>query len=395
MKPFPKAFGEKLISDVVKDINRGTDKFEFEDPLRLHKLYQPARIRYQEHISSTQSAGAATAYPQLPSIAECETLLKEAKEMEETLKITEHPQSMVQESEGSIVPLDLNKDVTYFGQEDIAKEKSSVPFELTKDQEKSQESESKDKSVITSQPTTSNIGLFSSERQDAISVPNFEDVPTNAPMNFDVMYKEIPMSKGVADFLTDPNVKRNIPQVHQSCGKVDERKGNLITIEVDENDFIMEQETAEQETAEQGDAIADDDDDDTIEEEKILKTKRFRKLADDPNREIVFIPQQIDTSNIDGPVPLPQQLVGYEYCTLCSKKFKDKRYLKIHMTRLCPFLTVIERVKCRLCGKIYQQDKTYHNHLTKHTKVLHYQCPRCGKKFEHQNSRFHHDKFCK
>ena len=135
--------GEKLISDVVKDIDRGTDKFEFEDQSRLHKLYQPARIRYQEHISSTQSAGAATAYPQLPSIAECEILLKEAKEMEETLKITEHPQSMVQESEESIVPLDLNKDVTYFRQEDIAKEKSSVPFELTKDQEKSQESKSK------------------------------------------------------------------------------------------------------------------------------------------------------------------------------------------------------------------------------------------------------------
>ena len=104
VKPFPKPFGEKLISDIVKEIDRGTDKFEFEDQSRLHKLYQPARMRYQEHISSAESTGAATAYPQLPSIAECQTLLKEAKEIEETLKITEHPQSIVQESEGSIVP---------------------------------------------------------------------------------------------------------------------------------------------------------------------------------------------------------------------------------------------------------------------------------------------------
>ena len=86
---------------------------------------------------------------------------------------------------------------------------------------------------------------------------------------------------------------------------------------------------------------------------------------------------------------------GYEYCTLCDKKFKDKRYLKIHATRLCPFLTVVERVKCRLCGKVYLQDKTYRDHLTKHTKVERYQCARCGKKFAHQNSHFRHDKVCK
>ena len=155
-----------------------------------------------------------------------------------------------------------------------------------------------------------------------------------------------------------------------------------------ESQQVMEQATAESDTK------PDDDDDDNNEEEKVLKTQKFRKLADDPNREIVYIQQHIDTSNIDGPVPLPEQLVGYKYCTLCSKKFKDKRYLKIHMAHLCPFLTIIERVKCRLCGKIYQQDKTYRDHLTKHTKVLRYECPRCGKKFEHKNSRFRHDKFC-
>ena len=149
----------------------------------------------------------------------------------------------------------------------------------------------------------------------------------------------------------------------------------------------MEQETAIPDTI--------PDNDDSTEEEKVLKVRKFRKLADDPNREIIYVSQQIDTSKMAGPVPLAQQLVRYEYCTLCSKKFKDKYYLKLHMAHLCPFLTVVERVKCRLYGKIYQQDKTYRDHLTKHTKVLHYKCPRRSKKFEHQNSRFHHDKFCK
>ena len=84
------------------------------------------------------------------------------------------------------------------------------------------------------------------------------------------------------------------------------------------------------------------DDDDTTEEEKVLEVKKFRKLADDPNREIIYVTQQIDTSKMAGPVPLAEQLVGYEYCTLCDKKFKDKCYLKIHATCLCPFLTVVE-----------------------------------------------------
>ena len=83
-KPFPKEFGQKLITDVVKEMDKGTDEFEFEDQLRLHKLYEPARMHYQEHISLTETAGAVTPYPQLPSIAECQILLREAKEIEKT-----------------------------------------------------------------------------------------------------------------------------------------------------------------------------------------------------------------------------------------------------------------------------------------------------------------------
>ena len=65
------------------------------------------------------------------------------------------------------------------------------------------------------------------------------------------------------------------------------------------------------------------------------------------------------------------------------------------MTRLSPYLTEIEMIKCHLCGKMYKQDKTYCDHLTKHTKIPYYECPKCGKKFIHQNSWYRYDKLCK
>ena len=93
-------------------------------------------------------------------------------------------------------------------------------MELTKQQQESQESTLEKDSVVTSQPTSS-MGLFSSESQDEGNVPNFEDVAMNAPVSLNVMYSGIPMAKGLAEFLTDPN-QQNIAQVHKSCGKVDE-----------------------------------------------------------------------------------------------------------------------------------------------------------------------------
>ena len=47
-KPFPKAFGQKLISDTVKDMDKESEMFDFEDDSRLQRLYQPARMHYEE-----------------------------------------------------------------------------------------------------------------------------------------------------------------------------------------------------------------------------------------------------------------------------------------------------------------------------------------------------------
>ena len=56
--------------------------FKFEDDSRFHKLYEPARIRYQENVSSHESTAVASEHPQQPSFVECESVLKEAIETE-------------------------------------------------------------------------------------------------------------------------------------------------------------------------------------------------------------------------------------------------------------------------------------------------------------------------
>ena len=134
-----------------------------------------------------------------------------------------------------------------------------------------------------------------------MNVPNFNDVPKNAPVTIDVMYEGMPMSKGIAQFLRDvEGEQKNIPEVHKSCAKVDNTEDTLVTIEVDESENIMEEDTVEE-----ADTI--DDDDNGTEGQNVEKNKRFTNLSDDLNHKIVFVPQQIDTSNIPGPVPRAEQ----------------------------------------------------------------------------------------
>ena len=49
-------------------------------------------------------------------------------------------------------------------------------------------------------------------------------------------------------------------------------------------------------------------------------------------------------------------------------------------------------IQCKLCGNFYRQDKTYRDHLTKHTNEKHFKCPHCPEKFGHQNSLHHPQK---
>ena len=110
----------------------------------------------------------------------------------------------------------------------------------------------------------------------------------------------MPMSKGNPEILTNVQGKqKNIPEVHKSCAKVDYTQDTLVTIEINETENIMEEE---------------EEDDNGTERQNVNKNKRFTKLY-----KIVFVPQQIDTSNIPGPVSRAEQLLDYKYCNQYNK----------------------------------------------------------------------------
>ena len=96
-----------------------------------------------ENVSSCESAAVGSQYPELPSLMKCETLLKETTKTESTMKVTVY-KHIIEESETSIIPLDLNKGASSLQQENISKEGLSVanvhlvPLELTKKEEKKQ-----------------------------------------------------------------------------------------------------------------------------------------------------------------------------------------------------------------------------------------------------------------
>ena len=91
LKPFPKEWGQKLLSDAVKNESM------------LQKLYEAARRHYFENVSSSESAAVDSEDPELPSLTECESMFTQ------TMKVTVHKHNIIQEGETSIIPFDFNK----------------------------------------------------------------------------------------------------------------------------------------------------------------------------------------------------------------------------------------------------------------------------------------------
>ena len=60
------------------------------------------------------------------------------------------------------------------------------------------------------------------------------------------------------------------------------------------------------------------------------------------NKEVVHIQQNVDLANIGPPRPPQEQSSDKYWCTRCPKGFKDKKYYRRHMLRLCPALETPE-----------------------------------------------------
>ena len=123
------------------------------------------------------------------------------------------------------------------------------------------------------------------------------------------------------------------------------------------------------------------------------KLKDARK---NPGKYIVSIPQNKDTSKELPPVPEAEWENDLLYCERCNFSTNHKTYMKIHNTRKCLFLTVVERVKCpeEDCGTIFMNDSNFKDHINLHLGIYKYKCNNCWKTFVHQNQLACHKKDC-
>ena len=108
---------------------------------------------------------------------------------------------------------------------------------------------------------------------------------------------------------------------------------------------------------------------------------RYKPRQKKVNRTSVTVHKQIDEMMVQGPIPKKDQLNNMFYCDKCPKSFKDKAYCRKHMTRLCPALTDMQRLKCPHCDKMYRHDKNYREHLSIHDGIKRFTCGKCGEKF--------------
>ena len=104
------------------------------------------------------------------------------------------------------------------------------------------------------------------------------------------------------------------------------------------------------------------------------------------------IPDATATATAGLPVPAVQQLDNRYYCDKCKNSFKDLKYFRRHMKRLCPYLTNPEMLKCPHCEKLFRHENRYLDHLSTHDGKLRRQCKQCGERFAMETQLTRHRK---
>ena len=444
LPPVPQKVADKLLAEVVDEMDLDWDIPGSETADMLHDLFHPPKRQCRtKNVSSGSKLPSITQSPKvrstttvpkasacdvdLPFLQDVEDVIAADTSQKESVQVTVHKQRKHLESSEVIKPFDFAKS--------------------TKEVQKLNPAETG--SVIVNQPKASNTEVFRSETPE--SLPLFQDIPKDAHPTTMVTYSGVPMQKQIAEFC-DQNKKKakDIPKVHKPTKSQKDDSETLVTVEVDQNIEILnpvqqistdvqeEKKTKEQETVSSKkdsskkeednpnkgkqdiQVISSDDnttEDTTKHQQKRNKTKQQKtvsskehltkkqednsnaeeedsevasseentedvKLAEvikcaknDPNKLIVLVTRAVDTSKLPPPIPEGEQDPNYIYCTRCDKKFKDRKYFRKHNKTLCEYLTEVEMIQCKLCGNFYRQDKTYRDHLTKHTKEKRFQVP--------------------
>ena len=64
------------------------------------------------------------------------------------------------------------------------------------------------------------------------------------------------------------------------------------------------------------------------------------------------------------------------------------------MRRLCEYLENPEIIKCKVCGKLFQHEKRYKDHLSSHDGIRQFKCQKCSEKFLRESQLIKHRRDC-
>ena len=368
-KPFPTELREKLMKDVTEG-----DPFDFSDIQELKMLYEPAikRCRTKEPGQSAPSHTTVTSL-ELPSLKDVEDVFGEIPTdvLEQVGTVTEHGMPNLREA--------ANEE------------------------------------VITHQPKRTIDEFFPKTKtfsEEVQVLPKLSELPATADHHTRVNYSGIPMSKEVAERLEEGKKEKahELATVHTSskknvtCGEtyVDveiDPDGNVLASNSEVNIFVpgsdKKKETVKDDKTEEKVELEADDVIEVDDSEK--ETGTTKKILQPTAAEIeaykVTVTVPVDISKLPPPVPEGKQDPNFFYCTMCDKKFRQKRHQKTHIEEYCKYLTEVVKIQCPHgeCGHLFTHVRNFRDHLSsKHGAEKQYQCMKCGMKFDYQKTYSRH-----
>ena len=271
--------------------------------------------------------------------------------------------------------------------------------------------ETADEEVITEQPKRTIDDFFPKTRsftKEVQNLPKLSDVPATADRLTRVNYSGIPMTKEVAETLEQGKKKKRdeIATVHSSSKKNVTCGETYVDVEIDNEGNVLASNSQVNillpNVDDKSKGKTQPDDEDVIEitdseKESTTSKKIVQPTAAEIEAYKVTVSVPVDISKLPPPVPEGKQDPNFFYCTMCDKRFKQKRHQQEHIKEYCSYLTEKVKIQCPHgeCGNLFTHVKNSRDHLSsKHGAEEQHQCIQCGRKFNYQKSYSRHISSC-